>query len=106
MRSRQRRLSDEDLRRLVRRILRCNRAACSEPVIIARATQGKRTAIAVGRVLHHQEGCLQALVDTELKLNEVTTLFLTDQVYLGKVVNCVTDGNKFAVKLLLIQRWG
>ena len=83
--------------------MRSNRVKRSVPVIIAGADPGRRSAISIGRVLDRVGGRVRALVDAGLERNQPITIFLTDSVYLGEVVDCVAQGRKYTIELLLIQ---
>ena len=101
MRSR-RRLPDNQLQNLVRRLLRSNRRPDTDtPVIISTAEGDYRSS--VGRLLKRNGGRVSALVDIALERQRAVTVFLPENAYIGEVVSCVEQSGQFTVELLLIQ---
>lgn len=100
MRSR-RRISDGQLQKLVRRLLRSNKSDTDAAVIIS--TMEGEYCSSVGRILERGGARVSALVDVVLEQERAVTVFLPEGTYIGEVVSCVARGERFTVELILIQ---
>ena len=96
-----RRIPDQQLHLLVRRLLRSNQPEIDTPVIIS-PMEGKYYS-SVGRLLGRDHSRVSALVDQALDLERAVTLFLPENAYVAEVVKCEAAGKQFAVDLILIQ---
>jgi hypothetical protein len=96
-----RRTSDRQLQKLVRRLLRCNRSSTDTPVILS--TMEGDYVSSVGRLLERGAARVSALVDIALEPERAVRVFLPENVYVGKVVSCVAQGEQFTVELVLTQ---
>lgn len=96
-----RRISDSQLHRLVRRLLRSNQPEIDTPVIIS-PVEGKYYS-SVGRLLERDHARVSALVDQAVELERAVTLFLPENAYVAEVVKCEAEGKQFTVDLVLIQ---
>ena len=96
-----RRVPDNQLQTLVRRLLQTNKPEADTPVIISTAEGEYRSA--VGRLLQHTGARVSALVDHALERERPVTVFLPANAYLGEIVSCVPEGTQFSVELVLIQ---
>ena len=96
-----RRIPDSELQKLVSRLLQTNRPETDTPVIISTADGAYCSS--VGRLVEHIGAQVSALVDNALERERAVTVFLPANAYVGEVVSCVPDGEKFAVELVLIQ---
>ncbi|HEY4362010.1 MAG TPA: hypothetical protein VGN17_13620 [Bryobacteraceae bacterium] len=57
----------------------------------------------MGKLLERQGGRVSALVDVALAPECAVTVFLPENAYLGEVLSCAAEGERFAVELVLIQ---
>jgi len=100
MRSR-RRVPDSQLQKFVQRLLQSTKPDVDVPVIIS--TMEGAYCSSVGRLLERQGGRVSALVDVALEPECAVTVFLPENAYLGEVLSCAAQGERFAVELVLIQ---
>jgi hypothetical protein len=96
-----RRVPDNQLRKLVRRLLDTNRPGADTPVIIS-TTEGDYCS-AVGRLLQQKGAWVSALVDNALERERPVTVFLPANAYVGEVVSCTPQGQQYSVEMVLIQ---
>ena len=96
-------VSEGDLPKLVRRVLQSNRSKSTIPVIISGANANNHPMISIGRVLSRAGAEVRALVDTDLALGSVITVFLPEQVFLGEIVSRTVVRRRYLVVLCLIQ---
>ena len=96
-----RKILDNQLHQLVRRLLRSNQPDTDTPVIIS-SMEGEYFS-SVGRLLERTHGHVSALVDQALDRERAVTVFLPENAYVAEVMKCTAQGEQFTVELELIQ---
>jgi hypothetical protein len=96
-----RKIPDDQLHQLVRRLLRTNQPETDTPVIIS-PMEGTYFS-SVGRLLERSHGHVSALVDQAVERERAVTVFLPENAYVAEVMKCTAHGEQFTVELELIQ---
>ena len=96
-------VSEGDLNKLVRRVLRNTRSRKTIPVIVSGVNGNHEPAVSIGRVLSRDGAQIHALVDAALAPGAVITVFLPGQAFLGEIVTCTVARRRYSVALCLIQ---
>jgi hypothetical protein len=96
-----RKIPDDQLHQLVRRLLRTNQPDTDTPVIIS-PMEGAYFS-SVGRLLERSHGHVSALVDQAVERERAVTVFLPENAYVAEVMKCTAQGEQFTVELELIQ---
>jgi hypothetical protein len=96
-----RKIPDDQLHQLVRRLLRTNQPETDTPVIIS-PMEGAYFS-SVGRLLERSHGHVSALVDQAVERERAVTVFLPENAYVAEVMKCTAHGEQFTVELELIQ---
>lgn len=96
-----RRIPDNQLQKLVDRLLQSNKPETDTPIVIS--TIGGEYRSSVGRLLERAGALVSAVVDMPIERGREVTVFLPENAYVAEVSNCVPHEEQFKIELVLIQ---